>query len=96
MFIVLLTYVAELSEVEKHLADHLAYLDRCYAQGVFIASGPKVPRTGGLILAVSPTRDALEVILADDPFIQQGIAQYEMTEFVPRKTAPLFEVLIGA
>ena len=35
MFIVLLNYVKGLADIEVHLSDHVAYLDRYYRQGVF-------------------------------------------------------------
>ena len=47
MYIIILTYQKDLSEVEKHLEAHRAYLDKYYASGHFIASGAQVPRTGG-------------------------------------------------
>lgn len=50
MFIVSLTYVKPLAKVEKHLNDHIAYLEKYYKTGKFICSGRKNPRTGGIIL----------------------------------------------
>lgn len=47
MFIVSLTYKRPLSEVDQHLEAHVAYLKQQYGDGHFIASGRKVPRTGG-------------------------------------------------
>ena len=46
MFIILLTYKLPLAEVERHLAAHREYLDRQYAAGTFLCSGPQNPRTG--------------------------------------------------
>ena len=50
MYIIILTYQKDLSEVEKHLEAHRAYLDKYYASGHFVASGAQVPRKGGVIL----------------------------------------------
>lgn len=83
MFVVMLKYVKPLEEVDKHLPAHLAYLDRQYALEHFIVSGRKVPRTGGVIVASVPDRATLDAILAEDPFAQNGVAQYEVTEFEP-------------
>jgi uncharacterized protein YciI len=49
-------------------------------------AGPKVPRDGGVILAVCIGREKLDAILATDPFAQQQLARYKVTEFnaVPR------------
>ncbi|WP_417760357.1 YciI family protein [Shewanella sp.] len=84
MFIVSLTYRCDLSEIERHLPAHIAYLDKYYAAGVFLASGRKVPRDGGVILATAPNRAALLTILAEDPFQRHLLADYQITEFVPR------------
>lgn len=87
MFVINLTYTCDLSEVEKHLAAHIEYLDQQYAAGIFLASGRKVPRTGGIILAVAESREQLEQILANDPFAIHQLANYEIIEFIPTKTA---------
>ena len=93
MFIVSLTYVGPLEEVDAHLDAHVAFLKKEYADGHFVASGRKVPRTGGIILSNVPTRDALEVILYRDPFHINNLAKYEIIEFVPSMTAEGFEAL---
>lgn len=94
MFVVSLTYKKPIAEVEPHLAAHICYLDECYAKGVFIASGRKVPRTGGVILAKAESRAALEAILQQDPFYLEDVAEFEVIEFIPTKTAPGLEALI--
>ena len=50
MFIVSITYKAELAEVDFWILDHQVFLDKYYASGHFLASGKKEPRTGGVIL----------------------------------------------
>jgi len=93
MFVVSLTYKAELTDVDKLIEAHVAYLDEQYAKGHFLASGRKVPRTGGVILAKVSSREALDKILEQDPFFKADVADYEVTEFVPTKTALGFESL---
>lgn len=56
MFIVLLTYVKPLEQVDTHIEAHKVFLDQYYTQGKFLASGPKVPRTGGVILVHCKSR----------------------------------------
>lgn len=41
MFIVNLTYIKSLDEVEKHLEKHIDFLNQYYTKGLFIASGKK-------------------------------------------------------
>jgi uncharacterized protein YciI len=93
MFIVSLTYKRPLEEADRHLDAHVAYLKQEYANGNFIASGRKVPRTGGVILSNVKTRDELDAILAKDPFHIAGIADYETMEFIPSMVAEGFEKL---
>ncbi|HDR14060.1 MAG TPA: hypothetical protein ENN79_00955, partial [Desulfobacteraceae bacterium] len=64
-----------------------------YGKRNFIASGRKVPRTGGIILSCVQTKEELEAILERDPFKIAGIADYEITEFSPTMTADGFEIL---
>ena len=93
MFIVSLTYKRDLEEVDKHLDAHVAYLKQEYANGNFIASGRKIPRTGGIILSCVKNKDELESILANDPFHKEGIAEYDIIEFVPSMVAEGFEII---
>ena len=96
MFIVMLNYLQPLAEVDKHLAAHREYLQAQYENGVFLASGPKEPRNGGVILASAGSREALQAILARDPFHVHGVASYELVQFTARAAAPGLEQLIGA
>ena len=93
MFIVSLNYKCEIEEVEKYLDAHVSYLKEEYASGNFIASGRKIPRTGGVILSCVKNKDELELILSKDPFNKAGIAEYDITEFVPSMVAEGYEIL---
>ncbi len=95
MFVVSLTYTRDLSEVDKHIEPHIAYLEKYYALGKFIASGRKVPRTGGVILASTENREELDRILAEDPFWVAGVAYYDVIEFIPTMVGKGFENLQG-
>ena len=95
MFIVSVRYKQPLEMVEHHLPAHIAFLDRYFAKNVFIASGRKVPRTGGVILAHDVTRQELEEIISRDPFKSNNVADYEVTEFVPNRTAPEYARLLN-
>ncbi len=85
IFIIDLEYIVELEQVEPHLQAHLDFMDQCYDTGLFLASGAKVPRTGGIILAASDSRDEIESLLAKDPFSIHKLARYTVTEFHPRR-----------
>ncbi|GAA3730187.1 YciI family protein [Streptomyces tremellae] len=87
MFVLELTYTAPMDRVDAALADHVAWLDEHIAAGHVIASGRKVPRDGGVLLAVAEDRAAAERLAASDPFTRAGVCTYRITEFTPTKTA---------
>jgi uncharacterized protein YciI len=95
MFIISLTYKKPLSEVDAHIPAHRTFLDEGYKNNVFIASGPKVPRTGGLIISRLQNRADVEELIKQDPFYQNDIADYEVIEFIPSKYHSDFEGLIS-
>ncbi|KJK55344.1 YciI family protein [Saccharothrix sp. ST-888] len=91
MFILDLTYIAPIERVEAALAEHVAWLDAHYASGLFLASGRKVPREGGVIIAIGDDRAKIEEVVQSDPFMVAGVVEYAITEFVATKTAPPLE-----
>ncbi|UZP67483.1 YciI family protein [Desulfovibrio mangrovi] len=93
MYIVSLTYTAPLESIDRLLEEHVQFLHEKYDAGVFIASGRKVPRTGGIILARGCDMKTLQQHLAEDPFHREQVATYEITEFAPTMTAAGFETL---
>ena len=90
MYIIILTYQKDLSEVEKHLESHRAYLDKYYASGHFVASGAQVPRKGGVILCKAGSKEEILDIIAQDPFHEHRIATYQIIEFTPTKFSEAF------
>lgn len=94
MFIVGLKYIKAIDEVEKYLSEHVKFLEKYYDIGKFICSGRKNPRTGGIILLNAENIDEVEKIISEDPFNINGIAEYEVIEFLPTKYGKGFENLI--
>jgi len=94
MFTVNLTYTVELEKVDQLLEEHVVFLNQQYELGNFIASGRKVPRTGGIILSAIEDKAELERIIAEDPFKKHELAHYELIEFIPSKTSDELAFLI--
>lgn len=82
MFVISLNYIVPLEELDQHMEAHVRYLKKYYAADVFIMSGRKVPRTGGVIIAQADSKEILEQIIAEDPFHQHRLAEFEITEFL--------------
>jgi uncharacterized protein YciI len=81
MFVIELVYKADLSEIDAHMSAHVAFLKKYYDAGNFVVSGRKIPRDGGIILAIAESREQLEAIVAEDPFHQHGLADFRVIEF---------------
>ena len=53
---------------------HVKFLKKHYAAGTFLVSGRKIPRDGGIILAVGKSKQEIETLIKEDPFHQHGLA----------------------
>ncbi len=81
MFVIELLYKAPLEDVDAHMTAHVRFLKKYYASGHFLVSGRKVPREGGIILAVGSSRREIEAIVTEDPFVTHGLADARIIEF---------------
>ncbi len=59
----------------------MGFLKKHYASGHFLVSGRKIPRDGGIILAVGTDRAEIEAIAQLDPFVTHGLADVRVIEF---------------
>jgi uncharacterized protein YciI len=81
MFVIELTYETDLAKIDANMAAHVKYLKKYYAAGHFLVSGRKIPRDGGIIIAVGTDRDQIEAIVREDPFVARKLARYRIIEF---------------
>jgi uncharacterized protein YciI len=65
------------------LVQPLITLGTGYANGTFLVSGRQKSGAGGFILAAPMERSQLDSILANDPFGQNKVADYEVIEVTP-------------
>ncbi|MGG0811165.1 YciI family protein [Paenibacillus alvei] len=85
MYVVELTYKKSVEEVDVYLDAHRTFLDEHYAKGVFLLSGPKEPRTGGIIIVDAETEEEARSYIEQDPFFVHGVAAYHYIAFRPTK-----------
>jgi uncharacterized protein YciI len=95
MFIIDLNYIVPLDQLDKHMTDHVKFLHKYYKQNVFVASGRKVPRTGGIILALADSKEEVERIISEDPFSKHKLAEFTITEFQTSQSHPDLKALLG-
>lgn len=60
---------------EKHLATGIE-------AGMVLFAGPKVTEGGGLMIARAESRETLDAFLARDPFVTNGLAHFDVKEFM--------------
>ena len=95
MFIINLNYIVPLEKLDQHMTAHVKFLNEYYKKNIFIASGRKVPRTGGIILAVANTREEVEALVKEDPFYKHKLAEFTITEFLTSQSHPEFKKALG-
>jgi uncharacterized protein YciI len=91
MFVLLLSYIRPLAEVDALMREHVAWLNKHYAAGRFVVSGRRIPRSGGVVVARGDDRDEIERIAAEDPFVSGGVATCEVIQFRASQTAEGFD-----
>ena len=94
MFIINITYIAQLEKIDQYLAEHVQFLNKQYELRNFLTSGRKVPRTGGIIISDVAVKSDLKKIIEKDPFYINELAEYELIEFVPSKTSEELKFLM--
>lgn len=94
MFIINLHYIVPLEKLDAHMTDHVAFLKKYYKMNVFVASGRKVPRTGGIILALAKSKEEVEQIISEDPFYTLKLAEFTITEFLTSQFHPDLKKLL--
>ena len=87
MFIIELIYTAPLASIDEAMPAHMKFLNKYYASGHFLVSGRKIPRDGGIIVAVGSSRDDVDAIAREDPFVARGLATFRVIEFRASQTA---------
>lgn len=94
MYIIDLNYIVPLEELDQHMTDHVKYLKKYYKKNIFVASGRKVPRTGGIILALADSQEEVEKIIKEDPFYKNELAEFNITHFLTSQYHPDLERLL--
>lgn len=82
----ILRYRRSLEEILTRLDAHRSYLRELRDRGILLASGPFDPRSGGALLLRVPegsTTAELDAIRDADPFVRDGMAQYEILPWKP-------------
>ena len=85
MYLMISTYRGPLEEVDKAREDHQRYLDELERRGLVVSAGRQDPPTGGVILFNVDSEDEARALIADDPYVTRGLADYEAKGWKPTR-----------
>lgn len=95
MFIVQLRFSDNRAAAKTHMAEHNAWLDQGFAEGVFLLSGSLMPQAGGCILAHDISLEALTQRVNEDPFVAERVVSADIVELNPGRTDPRLAFLLA-
>ncbi|WP_394838164.1 YciI family protein [Pendulispora rubella] len=84
--IAIIRYRQPLERIQQVVDRHRAYLKGLQEKGILLASGPLDPRSGGALLLRVPddaVQATLDQVRDGDPYVLEGVAQYELLPWVP-------------
>lgn len=83
MFVVLLKFSDNKSQVKQFLESHKKWIKRGFDDGVFLLAGSLQPDLGGSILAHNTSLPELQGRVNEDPFVVENVVSAEILEIEP-------------
>jgi len=75
---------------------HHQFLQTGYDDGHFLFSGPQLPAHGGFLVARVESRQQLDALLAEEPFVREGVMEFSaITEFEAAQCQPFLNEWFG-
>ncbi len=81
----MITYTVHLDKIDEVLFLHRKFLQEGYDKNILLFSGPRNPRTGGIVAARGSSIDEIKNFFSNDPYALKSMASYEIIEFDPVK-----------
>ncbi|PHM30362.1 YciI family protein [Xenorhabdus innexi] len=94
IYVIILTYIKPIEDVDAQIPAHIEWLKSGYSDGVFLASGRKIPRDGGIIIAKCDSIEDLKERISQDPFQKLNIAKVEIIPFEASMKAELLKNIL--
>lgn len=85
MYILFINFTKSLQDIQPVFPAHLEFIDAHIKTGKFILSGGLTGKPAGVVLANINNGGELQALLAEDPFVREQVAEYEVIEFKPSK-----------
>jgi uncharacterized protein YciI len=87
VYLMISKYLAPLDEVDKVRDQHLAFVDDLEQRGLLVSAGRQDPPVGGVILLNVTDEAQAQELIAADPYLAAGVAEYTATGWVPTRGA---------
>lgn len=94
MFVVLLRFSDNKSQVAEFMEGHKAWLQSGFNDGVFLLAGSLQPNLGGGIVAHNTSLADLQSRVGNDPFVVENVVNAEILEISASKADSRLEFLI--
>jgi uncharacterized protein YciI len=85
VYLMISTYRAPIEQVDEARTAHLAFVDELQRAGVLVSAGRQDPPVGGILLLDVESEARAHELLADDPYVRQGLADYAATGWQPTR-----------
>jgi uncharacterized protein YciI len=86
MFVVLLKFAANKARASELMEGHKAWIERGFADGVFLLTGSLQPSLGGAVVAHNTSLPELQRRVNDDPFVAEGVVGAEILDIATSRT----------
>jgi uncharacterized protein YciI len=90
-FVVEIIYTVPIEKIEELTPIHREFLQTGYLNGILLISGPKVPRTGGIVIARGNSLEEVSDFFKNDPYSLNNAAKYHLTEFNAKSHQPFLK-----
>ena len=95
MFVVLLRFSENKSQIGSHMDGHNAWLKRGFEDGVFLLAGSLQPKRGGAIVAHGSSLTEIQDRVDEDPFVAENVVTAEILEISPARADERLAFLVG-
>lgn len=86
MFIVVLKFSDNKANAGKYADGHKKWVEKGYADGVFLLTGSLQPQAGGVVIAQGKSLSDIRARVNEDPFVSQNVVEAEILEIDPLQT----------
>lgn len=90
-FIIDISYKVPFESISGILSEHRNFLQIGYDKGLLLCSGPKEPKTGGMVVARANDVGELKEFFTHDPYALHNMVEYKFMEFHPVKFQNILE-----